>query len=171
MSVGVGGVGWQSFGSSYPNYITRDSRGSDGAEALIHWTNVDGGGPILGEPCHYLRTQRAGPSAADLAAVVAAAPGTDLIRGPSEATLGGLAAQHVTLTVRDDLGCDPGFFFTYPTVYGGASWRETVPGDTIRVWIIDVAGDLLFITGETHANASAGLEKDVDEIIQSIRFE
>ena len=163
------GAGWESFGPEYPNYITKSVRGGQGAEALIYWTDLPGG--FFAEPCHYLETQDAGPTGADLAAVVAAAPGTDLITGPSEVTLGGFPAQHVALTVREDVGCDPGFFFTYPNVYGGALWPETVPGDTIRVWIIDVEGDLLFIAGETHQDAGAGLGQDVDDIVQSIRFD
>ena len=166
------GAGWQSFGPSYPNYITRSVGRQEGAEALIYWTNLSGiRVPMLAAPCHYLRTQRPGLAAADLAAVVAAAPGTDLISGPSDVTLGGYPAQHVALTVREDVGCDPGFFFTYPNVFGGALWPETAPGDTVRVWIIDVEGDLLFIAGETRPNASAGLEQDVVDIVQSIQFE
>ena len=166
------GAGWESFGPEYPNYITKSATGGQGAEALIYWTNVPRGGlPVLAESCYYLRTQRAGHSAADLAAVVAAAPGTDLITGPSQVTLGGYPAQHVALIVREDVGCDPGFFFTYPNAYGGALWPETSPRDTIRVWIIDVEGDLLFIAGATKPAAGAALEQDIDDIVQSIRFE
>jgi hypothetical protein len=102
---------------------------------------------------------------------VAAAPGTDLITGPSEVTLGGYPAQHVGLIVREDVGCDPGFFFTYPNLFEGALWPETTPGDTIQVWIIDVEGLLLFIAGETKPNASAALEQDVVDIVQSIQIE
>jgi hypothetical protein len=163
------GTGWESFGPDYPNYITKSASGSQGAEALIYWTAVPVG--PLAEPCHYLRTQQVGPSAADLAAVVAAAPGTDLISGPSEVTLGGYPAQHVALNVREDVGCDPGFFFIYPNTWGGALWPETMPGDTIRVWIIDVDGDLLFVAGETHRSASAALEQESVDIVQSVQFE
>ena len=162
------GAGWESFGAEYPDYITKSALVAQAAEALIYWTTsptvlrravllpsdsgrrANGGGS----------RRRCGGSA-----------GTDLITGPSDVTLGGFPAQHVALTVREDVGCDPGFFFTYPNLYGGALWPETVPGDTIRVWIIDVEGDLLFIAGETKPNASDGLEQDIADIVQSIQFE
>jgi hypothetical protein len=73
--------------------------------------------------------------------------------------------------VREDVGCDPGFFFTYPHVIGGPLWPETLPGDIIRVWIIDVDGDLFFIAGLTRPQAGAALEQDVDLILETIRFE
>jgi len=163
------GAGWEHFGPDYPNYITKSVLRGQGAEALIYWTDLPNGSLTGG--CHYLRNQRTGPSVEDVAAVVAAAPGTDLISAPSQVTLGGHPAQHVALTVREDVGCDPGFFFTYPMVYGGALWPETVPGDTIRVWIIDVDGDLLFIAGATKAEAGVALEQDLADVVQSIQFE
>ena len=135
------------------------------------WEHFDLPGGTLAGGCHYFRNQRTGPSSADVAAVVAAAPGTDLISAPSEVTVGGYPTQHVALAVREDVGCDPGFFFTYPNVYGGALWPETVPGDTIRVWIVEVASDLLFIVSGTKPDAGAALEQDVDDIVQSIVFE
>ena len=51
--------------------------------------------------------------AADLATAAATAPGTELVTGPTDVTVGGHAAKHVVLTVREDLGCDPGYFFTW----------------------------------------------------------
>ena len=165
------GAGWEFFGPDYSNYITKDVSGPQGAEALIYWTNFSGrGSRSVGQPCYYVRTEHAGVSAAALAAVVAAAPGTDLISAPSQGRLGGYPAQHLELTVRDDVGCDPGFFFTYPNVNGGALWAETAPGDTIRVWIVEVEGELLFIAGETKPDAGASLEQEVDEIVEAIAF-
>ena len=66
-----------------------------------------------------------GPSAADLAAAVATAPGTELVTGPSDVTVGGRAAKHVVLTVREDVGCDPGFFYTWEAVKGVPFWTTT----------------------------------------------
>ena len=57
-----------------------------------------------------------GASAAKLATAVSRAPGTKLVRGPSDVTLGGRPAKHVVLTVRKNVGCDPGFFYTWRAV-------------------------------------------------------
>jgi hypothetical protein len=160
------GAGWEHFGPDYSNYITKDVSGPQGAEALIYWTDLPSG---LARPCRWLRNQDAGPSGESLAAVLAAAPGTDLISGPSEVRLGGYPAQHVVLTVREDLGCDPGYFFRYPNVIGGALWPETLAGDTIRMWTVEVESERLFLAAATRC-ACAGLEQEVNDIVQAIAF-
>jgi hypothetical protein len=93
--------------------------------------------------------------------------------GPRDATL---------LRVRRDLGCDPGYFFTWPhSQCWGACLLRTDAGDTIRIWIVDVRPTRLFIeaaTKERHAVkkepvASAELKKveqEITRIIGSIRF-
>jgi hypothetical protein len=43
--------------------------------------------------------------------------------------------------------------------------------DTIRVWIIDVGGDLVMIDGETRNFAPAALGEEMDQIVESIQFE
>ena len=108
-------------------------------------------------------------SAADLAAAVSAAPGTKLLTGPSNVTVGGRPAKQVALTVREDVGCDPGFFYRWRAVYGGAFWLQTGVGDTIRVWIVDVHGTRLFI--EAEIIYGFGLKQEVQQIVESIRFE
>jgi hypothetical protein len=162
-------AGWEDFGRDYGNYITKDIRGPQGAEAVVYWTRYPGGPSA--ERCSYLQSRPDGESAATLAAAVSEVPGTELVTGPSDVTVGGLPTKHATFRVRDDVGCDPGFFFTYPNVYGGALWPETVPGDTIRVWIVDLPEGLLFIVGGTHADAGLKLEEEVQDIIESIQFE
>lgn len=112
-----------------------------------------------------------GSSAADLAAAVSTAPGTKLVTGPSHVTLGGRPAKHVALTVREKVGCDPGFFYSWRDVNGGALWPTTGVGDTIKVWIADVDGTRLFIEAETTKQAVGGLEHEVQQIVESITFE
>jgi hypothetical protein len=53
----------------------------------------------------------------------------------------------------------------------GALWPETRPGDTIRVWIVDVNGTRLFIEAETTKQAGSDLEQEIQQIIESIRFD
>jgi hypothetical protein len=158
--------GWEQFGTIS---INKSIVGPQGAEAMIFWASFPEGDQA--EPCADLLNTSLGPSAADLAAAVATAPGTELVAGPSDVTVGGLPAKHVVLAVREDAGCDPGYFYTWQDVWWGALWPGTNAGDTIRVWIVDVDGTRLLIEAETTTEADSGLEQEIEQIIDSIRFE
>lgn len=169
----------QEGGWPHPASVNRSVWGSQGAEAIIFWTSFPDA--EYADPCANLLGPPVPQSAADLAAAVAAAPGTELVTGPSDVTIGGYRAKHVVLTVRENLGCDPGFFYTWQPTPGGALWLRTEVGDTVRVWIVDVDGTLLFIEAETREQAGHDLEKSrsrledlerqIYQIIDSIRFD
>jgi hypothetical protein len=53
----------------------------------------------------------------------------------------------------------------------GPCWTETSTGDTIRVWIVDMGGTRLFFEAETSTQADADLEREVQRIVRSIRFD
>ena len=152
-----------------PISINKSMSGPQDAEAIIFWTSFPDGD--YADPCAGLLSLPVGSSAADLAAAVSKAPGTELLTGPSNVTLGGRPAKHVALTVRKNVGCDPGFFYTWRAGYGGANWLKTGVGDTIRVWIVDVHGTRLFIEAETTKGYGFGLEREVQQIVESIRSE
>jgi hypothetical protein len=107
---------------------------------------------------------------------VSTAPGTKLVKGPLNVTVGRYPAKHVVLTVRKNVSCHPGFFYTWRAVSGGAFWTTDV-GDTIRVWIVPVAGTRfykrtrLFIAAATKEDANAMLKREVEQIVGSFRFE
>jgi hypothetical protein len=184
------GPGWdpgpiQSFADGFRHgslYISTDvgvvSRGGP-AEAVVFWTSFPDGDHA--DPCAKLLSPSIGPSAADLARAVATAPGTELVTGPSDVSVGGHPAKHVVLTVREDVGCDPGFFYTWQVEARGPFWGGTNVGDTIRVWIIDVNGTRLFIEAETTPRARSylykyrrprlTLEQQIQQIVESIRFD
>jgi hypothetical protein len=169
-------VGWERFSSTSteksaggPISINKSAVGPQGAEAIIFWTSFPDGD--YADPCARLLSPRIGSSAADLADAVSRAPGSELATGPSNVTLGGRPAKHVTLTVRKNVGCDPGFFYAWREVNGGAFWGTTRVGDTIRVWIVDVDGTRLFIEAATTKQAVGGLEQKAEQIVESIRFE
>jgi hypothetical protein len=161
-------------------YISKDVVGPQEAEAVVFWTSFPDGDHT--DPCAQVLSPQIGPSAADLAGAVATAPGTELVTGPSDVSIGGHPAKHVVLTVREDVGCDPGYFYTWNAVGTmGPLWVETDVGDTIRVWIIDVNGARLFIEAETTTEALSYLEnfkrpplileQEIQRIVESIRFD
>jgi hypothetical protein len=151
-----------------PISLNKDIGGSQAAEAIIYWTSFPDGD--YADPCARLLSRTVGRSAAALAAAVSTAPGTQLLKGPSDVTLGGRPAKHVVLSVRKNVGCDPGFFYSWKDVVGGWLWPTTAARDTIRVWIIAVGGTRLFIAAATNENATARLKGAVKHIVESIRF-
>jgi hypothetical protein len=171
--------GWDHFGRIS---INKSIVGPQGAEAMIYWTSFPDGAQA--QPCAEVAALPDGATASDIAATMAAAPGTELVSGPSDTTVGGRAATHVVVKVLETFGCDPGFFYTWSDIPFGPLWSTTEVGDTIRAWIVDVDSRRLVIVGEPPAGASldpadtrlteqmaAGLDAEIDDIIGSIRFE
>ncbi len=158
-----------------PISLNKSSEGAQGAEAIIYWTSFPDGDHA--DPCARELAPPIGRSAASLAAAVSTAPGTKLVKGPLNVSLGGYPAKHVVLTVRKYVDCDPGFFYTWREVFGGAFWRTTIVGDTIRVWIVPVRGTRffkrtrLFIAAATREDADAMLKREVEQVVGSFRFE
>ena len=101
---------------------------------------------------------------------MAAAPGTELLAGPSDVSVGVRPAQNVELAVREHAGCDPGYLSSWRDERWGPFWAETSRGDTIRVWIVDVDGTGLFIEAETTKQAGPELDHEIQQIVDSIRF-
>ncbi len=167
-------------------YIAKGTAGGQRAEAVVFWTTYPGG--VNTGPCHNLLSQ---PIAADLASAMATAPGTDLVTGPSNVTLGEHEAKHLVLTIREDLGCDPGYFFTWPDECEGTCWISTQVGDRIEVWVVEVDGRRLVIEAETTRQgvyvldrggtrrfieetteySDEELQRELQQIVESIRFE
>jgi hypothetical protein len=148
--------------------INKSIVGPQGAEAIIFWTGPPDGDHA--DPCTRLLGPSAWSSIADLAAAVSTAPGTELVTGPSDVIVGGRPAAHLVLIVRDDVGCDPGFFYAWNDVNLGPFWSTTEVGSTIRVWIVHVGDTPLFIEAETTRQADPDLVNEIDRIVRSIRF-
>ena len=151
-----------------PISLNKDVWGAQSAEGIIYWTSFPDGD--YADPCARLLSPSTGASPAKLATAVARAPGTRLVKGPADVTLGGHRAKHVVVTVRKKVGCDPGFFFTWRAVSGGTLWTKTGVGDTIRVWIVTVNGTRLFIAAATNEQATPDLKKEIQQVVESIRF-
>jgi len=173
------------FWESREVYMSKSTEGSQTAEAVIFWATFPGGwinssthtGAYI--PCIDVLGSPVGRSVAELAVAVSTVHGTDVVSGPSDVTVGGRAAKHVglflTYSILDgDSGCGEGFFYSWDAdkdPYGGAFWNDMIPGDTIRVWIVDVDGTLLFIEAATHWNAGSAVAQEIQQIVDSIQFE
>ena len=77
-------TGWEEFETKGKEHgsisINKHTVGSQGAEAIIYWTSFPDGD--YADPCARLLSPPDGSSAADLAAAVSTAPGTELFTGP-----------------------------------------------------------------------------------------
>jgi hypothetical protein len=162
-------AGWERHGGpsarKRPRSLNKSAVGPQDAEAMIYWASYPRGD--YADPCARVLSPQVGRSAADLAAAVSTAPGTKLVNGPSDVSVGGRPAKHVVLAVRENVGCDPGFFYTWQAGRLGAFWRTTDVGDMIRVWIVAVGGKRLFIAAATKGGM---LTKEIQQIVASIRF-
>jgi hypothetical protein len=158
-------VGWEAFERIS---INKSASGPQDAEAIIFWASFPEGDQA--QPCDNLASLPVDTPGAALADAVASAPGTELLHGPLDVTLDGRPAKHVAVSVREKVGCKPGFFYSWDDVEQGALWPVTRVGDTIRVWIVDIGDTRLFIEAETSADSDPQLEREVVSIVKSIRF-
>ena len=130
---------------------------------------------VYADPCAKVPDTTTGPSAADLAAAVAAIPGLETT-GPTDVTVGGLPAKLVVITVPDDIGCAPGEFFLWYDD-GACAGYDPCPrwasqlGQMIRIWIVDVDGQRMWLEAETYAGVTPEIEQEIQQIIDSIQFE
>lgn len=165
--------GWETYGGLL---VSKSIAGPQGAEAVVFWAGFPDGtdaDPCINAPIELW-------TASEAADFIASAPGTALVTAPQDVTVGGYPAKYVAVVVREDTGCDPGFFYNWKAQTGGALWVKTLPGDTIRVWLVQVGTRILFIAGETRRdvrpgvalseNALAGLEQEIHQIVDSIQF-
>jgi hypothetical protein len=101
---------------------------------------------------------------------MANAPGMEILAGPTRTSVDGRSAIHLVIRVTDDAGCDPGFFYSWPWWLGGSFWNETVPGDTVRVWVVDLDGKPLVLIAASHASADDSVERDVAQMVDGLRI-
>jgi len=167
-SIRVPTSGWERFGNVS---INKSTVRPGSAEAIIYWTTMgEGLGDGLGvEPCGQWWGDPPG-SVEDYLASAASVGGIRVVSGPASVTLDGQPAQHLVFTVGRHFSCDPGFFFTWPTVRTGPSWTRTNVGDTVRIWLVDVQGTRLYFEAETRKDAGPDIDREIEQIMQSLRF-
>ncbi|OGO57890.1 MAG: hypothetical protein A2Z32_07345 [Chloroflexi bacterium RBG_16_69_14] len=157
---------WMSNGSF--GVVKSTGVGPDGA-GFIFWTYTPTG--VFADPCAYKKAAPVGSSTAALAAAVATIPGTVLVSGPTDVTVGGHPAKHVVLTVREDVDCTANSFMLWYAPREDLARYATELGSTIMVWIVDVDGTPVWIDGETYKGAGPVPGQQIQQIVDSIQFE
>jgi hypothetical protein len=158
--------GWQSYGRV--SVSLAGQRTTDGS-GLVFWTGFPDARAT--DPCLAALDLPARATPAQLLEAMVHAPGVAVLRRATEATVGGWPARSVELRVVRDAGCDPGYFFSWRDGKQGSLWPGTSVGDTIRIWLVDVAaGRHLVVEAQTTKDAGPELEREVDQIVTSMRF-
>jgi hypothetical protein len=169
LSIDVPTSGWH---SEQGSFIEKDPIATPDGVSFLFWDPSPKG--VFADPCAQVPGPVVGPSTADLAAAVSTLPGTDLVSGPSDVTVGGRPAKSVVITVPEDVGCtagEQGFHLWFADLSNGEARYATALGETVRVWIVDVNGTRLFIEGESYKGAGPEVDGEIQRMIASIQFE
>ena len=149
-----------------PISLNKSIVGPQDAEAIIYWTSFPDGD--YADPCTRLLGRAVGSigrrsRGRSVEGARHQAPQGAFGRHPRRAPREARRAQRSQEPAATLGSSTPGETFML-----GAFWRTTDVGDTIRVWIVAVDGKRLFIAAAT--KQGGGLEKEVQQIVQSIRF-
>jgi hypothetical protein len=107
-----------------------------------------------------------------MAAAITTIPGIDVVTPPTAVTVGGKPAQFVAIKIPENLPCqEDHFYLWYDSAHEDQARYASQEGQTIRTWITDVDGKRVQIDGETFKDATPAIEREVQQVIDSIQFE
>ena len=88
-----------------------------------------------------------------------------------------MIGDHVVLTFGEDADCNADgqlgadeFYLWYGPGADNARYASE-PGSTLRVWIVDVDGKIVWIDGETYKGAGPEPGQEIQQVVDSIVFE
>jgi len=162
--------GWRSGGyKTAPNgggWIEKGTPGKPDGAVITFWRPDR----VATDPCgHTLVTPRLRPWPMDLAGAVAAIPGIELVSGPTERppVSQDFSDQEVVLRIPEDIDCDPQEFYLWAD--GDHPRTATARGSTITISIVAGSAGPFFVEAETYKGASPELEREVQQIVDSLR--
>jgi len=174
VTVPAGWSGFRGFGV--------DSGSGSRFHFVSFWTVVD----VYTNPCHWLGPKvHPGPTVDELAAVLAAQPLRNATV-PVAVSLGGYDGKYLEWSIPNgivfsDCDKDPGDGQSYfESFTGNVLWNapydttdrhQQGPGQVDRLWILDVQGRRLVIDASYMPGATAQDKADVQQVVDSIRFE
>jgi hypothetical protein len=124
---------------------------------------------VYADPCHVDKgflDPPPGPSVADLATALASLPGLTATT-PTDVTIGGHQGTQLILTApASATGCTAGFFGVWELPLGATN--DMSPGESDRVWILEVGGQRLVIDAPETPGQTAATTAEVQGILDSI---
>jgi len=159
MSIDLATEGWGSDGSFKIVKNLTDA-------GFIFWVEAPDG--VYENGCPPVVKGPESEDAAVLAAAITGIPGTSLVSGPTDVTVGGHPAKEVVISIAEDSPC-VGVMYLWYDEFGGR-WPDSL-GDTMIVWIVEVDGALVWIDAALRKDSVASLEQEMRDIVASIEFE
>lgn len=146
-------------------------------ESKFIWTSTTHAVLVYGDPCQWESSAPETPATTveEIAAALTAQPSRDA-SDPVDVTIGGYAAQRVTLHVPDDAvftDCDRGQFASFTLEgFGEGPWRShDGPGQIDTFWIVDVDGAIVIIDAMYRHDTPAERVEEMRSIAESAAFE
>jgi hypothetical protein len=167
--------GWVSGPRNADGSVGPISRGTGSPDGAVIRFVGDPIRRVFTDPCAHTLGPEIGPTRFDLAAAMASIPGVD-VTGPTSQSLaqGNSNAEHLVLTIPDDIECPPTDFYLWSDE-GVGTRAATALRSTIRVWIFHpnnrmggICCGRVVIEAETYAGASPELEREIQRIIDSV---
>jgi hypothetical protein len=121
------------------------------------------------DPCDHTQSRSVGPTAAEMAAAIAALPGLEATE-PSDVVVDDIPGKHVVFTVPEDIACPPSSFYLWFDDVEGPRWTSDLPSSW-EVWIFDVGASRLFIESELLGGSDIEVQEEMAEIVSSINFD
>ncbi len=127
---------------------------------------------VYADPCHADKgplVPAPGPSVDDLATALSTLPGLTVTK-PTDTTFAGYTGKQLTLTAPDNLAdCTGGFDAVWLLPLGASN--DMTAGESIRVWILDVAGQRLVISAVKLPQFSSSELATIQAVLDSIRID
>jgi hypothetical protein len=156
-----------------PEFTPTKASGGLGRLSVQH---VTGGVMVAENPCRHTFGPFYAHTTRGIAAAITGLPRVD-VSTPADTTLGGLDALALTISVHPDdnlARCHDDAYELYSGGDMGASLFETVgadqPGDVLRLWIVQIAGERFIFTAETPPDATQGDVDTLTRMVESITF-
>lgn len=157
-------------------------RGKVGGQYLAYLERTSGSGwigfsifdRVFADPCHPgegILDRTAGPVEA-LATALAGLPSVE-VTTPVDATIGGRTGNQLTITAPTvTTGCELASGGTFPIwELPLGSTNELMPGQTDRVWIVDVDGTRLVIDATHSFGTDEVLDAEIQGILDSLQID
>jgi hypothetical protein len=141
------------------------------------WVSASVVGSVYADACHWNGTLLDPPVGANFDALVAALANQLGTRAstPTDVTLAGFAGKRMELTVPDGINladCDNGQFRFWTFGLGESDYRNTpFTGEHGQLWILDGDGVPLVIEAAWPIGASAQVQAELTQMVESIRID
>lgn len=148
----------------------------DGAFVFGPWFGFDL--YIPQDPCQWRSTMADSPATTldEIVAALARQTSRD-VSEPVDVTVDGQPGKSITLRVPDDVGhsaggfeCQEGKFCTFADADGCHMWNAQGPGAIDELWIVDLDGEIIAVTGAYYPETAAETVDELRAILASMTF-